>query len=401
MHRHASPMTSLFSATPRGPVHRRSATCWLFGLWALVAADPAFAEPAPLPIPAAATATDEDDPQVRERFRQGLDKLREGEPDQAAALLGEVASRARMIERRNAAEALVAYARKLESIATDEHGGGLARDLSDGRTEFIVTSTIGSLYAGVVLVDVLDLDEVRPVVGTLLLTTAAGFTASLYTSRGLGLRAADGEAYSLGVIWGAASGGLLAAAFEFQDSATAQATVLAGGILGGFSSLALSRTVLPTRGQVGVVSTAMPLGFATAMLTTVFMQDTNLQFRSVALMWFGGLQAGTIAGVMLAPDLDWSASRARLTLLGGGLGGLVGWGVAALATGTNGDGSTTSKIWAGSALAGIWGGVALGAWLTEDMAPDPNWRDPGPRGQSIVMPTRIGDAPGMAWTGTF
>ncbi len=364
-------------------------------------ATPAYADPEPLPIPAAATATDEDEPQVRERFRQGLDKLREGEPDQAAALLGEVASRARMIERRNAAAALVAYARKMEAIASDEHGGGLARDLSDGRTEFIVTSTIGGLYAGVVLIDVLDLDEVRPVVGTLLLTTGAGFTASLYASRGLGLRAADGEAYSLGVIWGAASGGLLAAAFEFEDSATAQATVLAGGIIGGFTSLALSRTVLPTRGQVGVISTAMPVGFATAMLSTVFLQDSNLQFRSVALMWFGGLQAGTIAGVMLAPDLNWSASRARLTLLGGGLGGLVGWGVAALATGTSGDGNTTSKIWAGSAMAGLWGGIALGAWLTDDMAPDPNWRDPTPQGHSFVLPTRIGNSPGLAWSGTF
>jgi hypothetical protein len=363
----------------------------------------ALATPGALPPVATAstvTSTDADAPAMRARFDQGIDRLREGEASAAIRLLGDVAAQARMVERRAAAAALIAYARRLEAITGGRGVSEAARDLSDGRTEFIVTSTLLAFYGGVVVADVLDLDGIRPVVGTLLVTTGAGFAAALFGSRGLGLRAADGEAFSLGAVWGIATGLLISGALEVDNSEPLQLMTLGGGLVGGLAGLVVSRRLQPTRGQVGIVSTTMPLGFASALLSSVFLIDSNPRFGSLATLWLGGLQIGTFAGVALAPNLDWSASRARLTMLGSGLGALLGWGGAALGTGTNGDSKLTTKIWAGAALAGMWGGFALSAVLTEGMVPDPMFRAEA-TGTSMILPTVVGRSPGLAWTGRF
>ncbi len=359
------------------------------------------AEAAAPPGAATATEVDPDDQLTRDAFDRALDRLRQGEPTAASGPLAEIAHRAVLAERRAAATALLAYARKLSAIAQAGGGGEVLHDLSDGRTEFIVTSTLGAFYSGVVLVDVLDIDDVRPVVGTLLVTTGVGLTGAILGSRELRLRAADGEAYSLGAVWGATTGILTALAVDTDTSEATQLTVLGGVAVGAFAGLSLSRHFQPTRGQVNAISSAMVVGFASAVLGSQVWQPEQGGSTALALMWLGGLQVGTFAGMTLAPDLDWSVSRSRLTLLSGGVGGLLGLGVAVLVTGSEGNGSTTGKIWAGSALAGLWGGLAAGVALTADMAPDAQHRAAPTQPSVMVLPMQVRDGGGLALQGWF
>lgn len=386
-----------------GLLRRFRSTGLLLGILAFAA--PVAAQPMAGPaaaLPSAATPSgdagsprhDPDPAKLRASFNRGLELLRAGHAAEAAQVLEDVAAQSRLPERQRAAASVALYARRLEALAAIDPRA--ASELSDGRTQFIVTSTLIGFYSGIVLLDIFDVDDIRPSVATLIATTSLGLVGSLYGSRGAGIREVDADAYTLGATWGGLTMLSAAGALDVDDSEVVQGMALAGLVGGAFAGMGLSRQTNPTRGQVALTQTTMLLGGASALLSTAILSERNLQFRTHATLWLAGLQIGTGAGLMLAPDLDWSPSRARLTLLGGALGALAGWGTAALITGDSDD--NLAQIWAGSALVGMWGGFALTTWLTEGMAPDPGFarsRD------AVLLPTVIGRSPGLALVGRF
>ncbi|MCB9737721.1 MAG: hypothetical protein H6747_00520 [Deltaproteobacteria bacterium] len=347
--------------------------------------------------PPDATAVDRDPPKLRASFARALELLREGHADEAARVLDDVAARSTQPERQRAAAALATYARRMAMIAATDPRA--ASELSDGRTQFIVTSTLIGFYSGVVMIDLLDIGDVRPMVGTLIATTGVGFVGALYGSRGAGIREVDADAYTLGATWGGITMLTAAGALDVDSSEAVQLMTLTGLVGGAFAGMGLSRTTSPTRGQVAFTNTTLLLGGVSALLGSAILSDLDLQFRTNATLWLAGVQIGTGVGLMLAPELDWSVSRSRLMLLGGSLGALVGWGAAALVTGEPKSGDHSAQIWGGAALAGLWGGALLTTWLTDGMAPDAGFARS--RAQMAIVPLLQPDSAGLAVVGRF
>jgi len=125
--------------------------------------------PAPVEDPAMAT------------YREGYAALVAGDFTTARAKLGVVAETAVDPELRGAARELARLADELGARqarlvfgAAALHDDG-AEDPADGRTSFVATTTLASLYAGVVLIDITDTDSVRSGAALILGATAAGF----------------------------------------------------------------------------------------------------------------------------------------------------------------------------------------------------------------------------------
>lgn len=270
---------------------------------------------------------------------------------------------------------------------------------SSGRAGLVAWSTIAGLYAGATLIDISDVDDFR--IGTLMIVgaTGAGFTASLLASRGRDVSAGMADAYSTGLLLGAGNGLLLSSPLGLDTSEQVLGVGLAGMALGAGAGLAVADYARPTVGQSSFVSTMSFLGFATTGLGVVIARNDNIDGDLVLTLLAGGLDAGAVTGMVLAPRLEWSKGRARLVQLGSLLGGLAGLGIAAIITGDPSD-DGEERLLAASTLGGIWGGFGLAIRLTRDMAPDPRFA-PSAAGQVALVPTLIGDAPGLVAGGQF
>ncbi len=361
----------------------------------------------PQPVPTSDTAD------VIAAYDQAFAALLAGEFQKAAVGFRAVASRSVEPDRRAAsrelarlADGLIARGAKLR-LKSPGQTAPVTRAVADddqpdaGRAGFIVSTTLASTYLGVYLLDVMDTSDFRAAVLVITGTTAAGFLGSLYGSRGKRITAGTADAYSLGMTLGVGNALLLAWPLNLDGSSeSVQSTVVGGMVLGGVAGMVLGDRTQPTRAQVGFTGTTATLGLATAGLGLVVAQpDTSAD--TVLLVLAGGLDAGAALGLGLAGNLDWSPGRQRLTSLGAFLGALAGWATAALLTGTDSSGDTTSRAWAGSTLVGMWGGFALATHLTRNMKPDPRFAAPPPKIDAQLGPTFIGRAPGLAISGTW
>lgn len=268
-----------------------------------------------------------------------------------------------------------------------------------GRAGFVVSSTLAGIYTGAYILDLADVEDFRVGVAILLGTTAGGVLASYYGTEGRRMTDPMADAYSTGLVFGAANGLLLGAAAEPRTSEGLQTAVFLGMGLGGVGGLLLADAVEPTRGQVGFAGLTGTMGFATLGLSLGIIQPANLEPEAALIALAVGLDAGTVAGMLLGADLDWSVSRQRYVGLGTFLGALGGWGAAALVTGSDAVDSGTGRVWSGAALAGLAGGFALSIHLTRDMHPDPAFAR---REQAwSVAPFSADGAHGLAIAGQF
>ena len=363
------------------PVFRIAAVCagLVVGL-AVATAQPSQPNPnagEPAPMPAPPPVPEAEDP-AQATYREGYAALISGDFTTARAKLTTAAEAAVDPELRGAARALARLA--------DELGGRQARlvfgpasalhddseDPADGRTSFVATTTIASLYAGVVLIDLTDNgDSVRTGAALVLGATAAGFLGSFYGSRGRSISGGMAEANSTGLLIGTANGLLLANPLGAESSEAFQGAVLAGMVLGGGSGLLYGDAARPTRGQMSFVGTMATLGIASAGLGLV-VANPDVSADAVLYTMTAGLDLGAAAGLVLGKDLTWSSGRARLVWLGALLGGVAGFG-GSLLVGGGGD-SDFGRATAGITLAGTWGGFLLAGHLSRGMRPDRRYR---------------------------
>jgi hypothetical protein len=264
---------------------------------------------------------------------------------------------------------------------------------------------MASFYSGFVLLDLFDIDDFRPGVLVVTGTTAAGFLASLYGTRGRAITAGMGDAYATGLVLGVSNALLLGPPLDLvEDSEQYLSFALGGLVLGGAAGLGVGSRAKPTQAQVNLTGTMAMMGIATVGLGLGIVQPENLDEDSFLLLMTGGLDLGAAAGILVAPKLDWSLSRARLTSLGVFLGGLAGWAGAALATGAEDPDDDTARLWCAAALGGMWAGFGAAVHLTRNMQPDRRYRAETaarPKRDVLVMPTLVRDSPGLAVAGYF
>lgn len=344
-------------------------------------------------------------------YEKAFQALVAGNFDEAIAGLTRVAQRARLATTRAAAS-------ELRRLATQQQARGHTAppatkpgtvtaadreaDRTAGRTTFITTTTMASIYAGAVLIDLLDQgDDFRASVALVTGVTAAGFLASFYGTRGKAITEGAADTYSLGVALGLGNALLLAVPVGLDDSEQFNSFALGGLIAGGVTGMYLGDRLQPTRAQAALIGTTSVLGIATVGLGLAIAQPKDISADSVLMLLTGGLDAGAAAGVYASQGLDWSLSRARLVGLGTFLGAFGGWAAGALLTGAKfEDGGRDARIWASTTLAGMWGGFALTWHLTRNMAPGKRFDLAG--NERLVVPTMVaGHAPGLSLAGSF
>jgi hypothetical protein len=272
-----------------------------------------------------------------------------------------------------------------------------------GRASFVVTTTMASMYSGFVILDLIDVDDVRT--GTLVVmgATAGGVVGSIYGTRGRTMTAGMADAWGLGLFTGVANALLLSGPIglfeaESNPSEKVNTLTLAAGWGGATAALLAADHLRPTRGQVTVIETFGLMGVASTLLTLAVAQPDNLDGDAFLTITAAGLDAGLVAGAMFGGKLDWSHARSRYVQLSAFLGGLAGGGTSVLLFADSGS-DNTLRAAAGITLAGLWGGFALGAHLTREMAPDYRFRRQQPT--AMLAPTTIRDAPGLVLSGTF
>jgi hypothetical protein len=184
-----------------------------------------------------------------------------------------------------------------------------------------------------------------------------------------------------------------------EDTENMQLFALGSMVVGGAAGMYLGDQVNPTRAQVSLTGTMSMMGLATVGLGIGIVQPDDLDEDTLLVLLAAGLDVGMLAGISLAPKIDWSTSRARLVTLGSFVGAVAGFAGAALITGAEDPDDDTARLWSAAVLGGAWGGLGLAWHLTRKMAPDPRFRTEG--ATTTVSPTMIRDAPGLAGLGTF
>ncbi len=266
-----------------------------------------------------------------------------------------------------------------------------------GRASFVVSSTIAGAYGGIYVLDIANVSDFRVGVSIVLTTTAIGFLGSYYGTEGGDLSESTADAYSTGLIFGAANGLLLGTSMKLDSSEGVQTAVVLGTTLGGLGGFLAGDRARPTRGQVGFAGMTGVMGLAAVGLGFGVLQPKNSSTEIVLLGLAAGLDLGTGLGVVFGRDLDWSISRQRYVGLGAALGALGGWGAAAIATGTGGSGRTTGRIWSGAALLGMAGGTYVSYLLTRNLSPDSRYSQAA--GGVWVLPTVTPGLPGTLTPG--
>jgi len=271
-----------------------------------------------------------------------------------------------------------------------------------GRASFVVTTTMASFYSGFVLVDLLDTgDDLKASTAIVMGSTAAGVLGSVYGTKDHDMTGGMADAWRLGLFAGVGNALLLSEPLGLFDGTNASEHVnlfvLGSGWGLAAAGLLAADRIRPTRGQVTVVETFGLMGVSSTLLSLAIIQPESIDGDAFLTVTAAGLDGGLAAGAIFGDKLDWSHSRARLVELSAFLGGLAGIGSSLILLPEDG-GNDTARLAAGVTLAGLWGGFALGAHLTRDMAPDYRFR----RGSTAMLaPTSIRNAPGLALSGAF
>jgi hypothetical protein len=277
-------------------------------------------------------------------------------------------------------------------------------DPDEGRTGIIVSTTLASIYAGAVFSDLADTGDARAITGIVTGTTALGFVASLYGTRGRTIHGGTAEAYSLGMMLGAGNGLLLASPLGADSSEQWNTTILGGVAVTATAGFLYGQAVRPTRGQVSFAGTMATMGLVTTGLGLVVILP-DMDADSVLLTMAAGVDAGAAAGLYFGRDLTWSNGRARLVWLSALLGGMGGFAASVLLFGdedeAGDDSDTKARMSAAIVIGGAWGGLFLGAHATRNMRPDSRFRVAASSDRMLVPIALPGGGGGLGYVGRF
>ena len=269
-----------------------------------------------------------------------------------------------------------------------------------GEGEMIGIGASLGMVTAITLIDRADSGESKSasllVVGGALGGGALGYLLA----DGLQLSRADAYASAAGLTLGVTNAALLLRPLgRTETSEEIMPVLLAGAVAGAGAGLAIGHGMSLTRGQVMFAADLGLLGFATTALTSgMFDKDDEIDNSELLALQLG-LDAGIAAGLVLAPQIDWSYRRARWV----GAASLAGFFTGSLlAVGATDKGEDPDPdVVAASVLTGMWAGFGLGVLMTRGWDADPTTTSAS-AGSSVTLVPRIGrDDYGVSVAGGF
>lgn len=210
----------------------------------------------------------------------------------------------------------------------------------------------------------------------LLAGVAGGAGAGWLLTTNYEVDAGTAHATTLGLLVGAANAALLIEPAKAYDAEDVVGLLFLGSAVGAAGGFAYGRAATLTSGQATFLGTAVLLGTATAAFGAVA-GSTDGDFGNVESGTLAaGLDAGLLAGAVIAPSLDWSPRRAKTVLASSAIGLLIGGSLPGLVTKRKDGESYNAELISGCMTAGMWAGFGLGILLTNDAAPDPTFAKP-------------------------
>jgi hypothetical protein len=255
-----------------------------------------------------------------------------------------------------------------------------------GDLEITANFAMLGILGAITLVDARDMGNSGSVTLMLMAGAGAGGAFGYVLSDKLEPTRADGHAATMGMSLGLINASLLLVPLELTDSSEeVLPALLVGGTIGAVGGLALSRSLELTSGQTMFVTNLALLGLGTSALAGALVDTDNELDNSEMSALAIGLDGGALAGVLLAPKINWSHRRARFVGMASMAGFLAGSMIGAGFTEETGDGTTGDPdpdAIAIGILAGMWGGFLLGVKLTDNYAPDPRF---GPKPAPVTL----------------
>lgn len=217
---------------------------------------------------------------------------------------------------------------------------------------------------------------------------------------GMRLKRSDAYATGAGLTLGVTNAALLLRPLgRTETSEEVMPILLAGAVVGAGAGLAVGHGLSMTRGQVMFAADLGLLAFASTALTSGMLDEDDEIDNSELLSLQLGLDAGVLAGLVLAPHIDWSYRRARWV----GAASLAGFFTGSLlAVGATDKGEDPDPdVVAASVLTGMWAGFGLGVLMTRGWDADPA-KASATATSSVVLLPRVGrDDLGVSVAGGF
>jgi hypothetical protein len=207
------------------------------------------------------------------------------------------------------------------------------------------------------------------------------------------------HATTMGLLVGVANAALLIEPLKYEDRPSAILGLLfAGSAIGAGGGFIYGQAAELTSGQALFVGNLATLGAATAAFGAITgSQDEefgNWESGTLAV----GLDAGLLAGALIAPQLEWSPRRSKIVFAATGLGALLGGMTAGLTTSSK-DSDPNGNIVAACMTAGMWGGFAVGVLMTRDSPADPKFTRPAQPNAAPTTPATPTATTYAPWVG--
>ena len=314
----------------------------------LIIAAPAAAQPE---APAPAAFEDPADVEARVRYERAVRADYDGRQDDA------VREAQSCIEAKPDGRFAVAARTLIARLHGEPAGSSVGP-----RTELIITGTFTGLYLSSLLAGAFH-SGAKEGVALLMIGTGGALFASVAGSKDRQVPQSMPQMLENGVLFGIEAS-LLGYALADSNAANILSGVAAGAFAGAAASLIASPFL--TGGDSGAVTAGILFGGGLPVLLAGAAQGRNQSGAATEWAALIGSSAGLLAGPLLNQRLHFSRGRWNLISLGGGVGALMGGGIAVL-----------SDSWSGNLRAGFlltavgsMSGLALATFLTDGFGAD-------------------------------
>jgi hypothetical protein len=269
--------------------------------------------------------------------------------------------------------ALVEYA-ALQQDAPDEETEtdrfGVEQPNGFARAELVFWQTLHGVLLGVELCVLLECDDIRLGIGSMVAGGAGGLTLSLMATPN-DITSGHAHLINSATMWGIWNALALNIIVEDWGSEKMPVAVMMGGQLAGLGSgIALWDKVKPTAGDIALVNSA---GVWSGILSAFAVNTLQLDLNSRE--WFTTLLASTdvggMAGGWYSTIEPMGAGRVFIINASGVVGTLFGFGVAVIIQGEE----VTDSLMSGAGMLGALAGLGAGWYFTSDWAVVPGEQD--------------------------
>ena len=331
--------------------------------------DPVPADPEPPPAPPEAAAPAPPDPRGWQLYHRAFAALARRHPAAARAVLQELTARY------PGHPAAVRAAEVLGRMRGEAPSQVIGRPAAPpprpeprpdepetptrlARAELAIFQTFHGAVIGAEVCILAECNDAAGAIGLVLLGGVAGALGSVGATSG-GIEPGRRGAIDSGVTWGAFNGAMALVIAEPDEPASIGGVMLGAQLTGLLVGDLVWRAARPTEGQVALSNTfAIWSGVGAALGLVALEVDPTADAIGTTLL--AAVDAGLIAGSLVATRAPMSRGRTLLIDSGGIVGGLVGGGSAVLIEGDD----TRPEVAAGAALAGLAVGLAAAAYLS-------------------------------------